>query len=347
MSRQAKNEGINFEALRRQIDGGQVASLYLFIGEERRLHDEALKMLFDTIDPALRPFNAAVFTIGSDNGTGSKTTIAQALDAANQMPMMSARRIVVIRDFDKIKEDEQDQVFNYLKNPSPTTTVVFQAPSPDKRRKLTMSLLKSCTVTALDAFDDQRATRWASDYLKELHCRIDADALRLLVGLTGPGLTRLANELDKLAAYADGGTIDRAAVEELVPRVREDSGWDLWDAIGSGDRKRALRLMNHMLEDRDPLPTLGSIASYYRKLLIGKDLMDSGASTEAIKRATSQWSPSFFKALRRAPREVFVNGLQRIAQVDNAIKNSEGTPRLQMQYLIAELTLPLAARKGI
>lgn len=347
MSRQTKNEGIKFEALRRQIDGGQIASLYLFIGEERRLHEEALKMLFDTIDPALRPFNAAVFTIGSDNGTGSKTTIAQALDAANQMPMMSARRIVVIRDFDKIKEDEQEHVFRYLKNPSPTTTVVFQAPSPDRRRKLTVSLLKSSTVAALDAFDDQRATRWATDYLKELHCRIEANALQLLIRLTGTGLTRLANELEKLAAYADGGTIDRAAVAELVSRVREDSGWDLWDAIGAGDRKRALRLMNHMLEDRDPLPTLGSIASYYRKLLIGKDLMDRGASTEAIKKATSQWSESFFKALRRSPREVFVKGLERIAQVDNAIKNSEGTPRLQMQYLIAELTLPPAPRQGI
>lgn len=347
MSRQTKNEGINFEALRRRIDGGQIASLYLFIGEERRLHEEALKMLFDTIDPALRPFNAAVFTIGSDNGAGSKTTIAQALDAANQMPMMSPRRIVVVRDFDKIKEDEQDQVFSYLKNPSPTTTVVFQAPSPDKRRKLTMSLQKSCTVTALDAFDDQRATRWASDYLKELQCRIDADALRLLIGLTGPGLTRLANELEKLAAYADRGTIDRAAVEELVPRVREHTGWELWDAIGSGDRKRALRLMHHLLEDSDPLPILGSIASYYRKLLIGKDLMDSGASTDEIKKATGQWSPSFFKGVRRSPREVFVKGLERIAQVDNAIKNSEGTPRLQMQYLIAELTLPPDARKSI
>jgi DNA polymerase-3 subunit delta len=347
MSRPIKNEGISFEALRGQIDGGQIASLYLLIGEERRLHDEALKMLFDTIDPALRPFNAAVFTIGSDNGTGSKTTIAQALDAANQMPMMSARRIVIIRDFDKIKEDEQDQVFSYLKNPSPTTTVVFQAPSPDKRRKLTVSLLKSCTVTALDAFDDQRARGWAWDLVNELRCRIDADALRLLIGLTGPGLTRLANELEKLAAYADGGTIDRAAVEELVPRVREHTGWELWDAIGSGDRKRSLRLMNHLLEDSDPLPILGSIASYYRKLLIGKDLMDSGASTDEIKKATGQWSPSFFKGVRRAPREVFERGLERIAQVDNAIKNSEGTPRLQMQYLIAELTLPPATRKSI
>jgi DNA polymerase-3 subunit delta len=163
VSRPTKNPGISSEVLRRQIDGGQIASLYLFIGEERHLHEVALQMLYGTFDPALRPFNAAVFTIGSDNGTGSKTTIAQALDAANQMPMMSARRIVVIRDFDKIKEDEQDQVFTYLKNPSPTTTVAFEAASPDKRRKLTISLLKSCTVVALDAFDDARATRWASD----------------------------------------------------------------------------------------------------------------------------------------------------------------------------------------
>ncbi len=49
----------------------------------------------------------------------------------------------------------------------------------------------------------------------------------------------------------------------------------------------------------------------------------------------------------RTPREEIVHGLRRIAQVDSAIKNSEATPRLQMQYLIAELTLPESARWGI
>lgn len=335
-----KSSAPALERLRAEVERGQIASLYLFVGEERYQQDRALQALYNTIDESLRLFNLTVLTIGSDNGSGSKTTAAMAIDSANQMPMMAARRIVVIRDFDKIKEDEQDVVFAYLRNPAPMTTVVFQAASPDKRRKLTSTLVKSCAVFTFDAFDEGQAKRWAEDHLEKLGCKIEPPALNLLIGLIGTGLTRLSNELEKLAAYANDSVINTAAVHELVPRAREHASWELWDAIISRDRKRALKLMNRLLDDSDPLPILGSLASYYRKLLTGKELVESGASTQEIKQATGQWSPNFFAGLRRTPRADFVHGLRRIAEVDNAIKNSEATPRLQMEYLIVELTLP-------
>lgn len=335
-----KSSALTLADLLSAVGQGQIAPLYLFVGEERYQQERALRVLYDSIDESLRLFNLTVLTIGSDNGTGSKTTAAMVLDSANQMPMMAARRIVVVRDFDKIKEDEQDMVFAYLNNPAPMTTVVFQAASPDKRRKLTTTLVKSCVVVTFDALDEAHAKRWAEDYLKELGCKIEPAALQSLIRLIGTGLTRLSNELEKLAAYANGSAINTEAVQELVPRAREHKSWELWDAIISRDRKRALKLMNRLLDDSDPLPILGSLASYYRKLLIGKELVERGASRQEIGQATGQWSDNFFAGLRRTPRADFVRGLRRIAEVDNAIKNSEATPRLQMEYLIVELTLP-------
>jgi DNA polymerase-3 subunit delta len=339
-----KSSALGFNELRREIAEGRIAPLYLFVGEERLLHDRALQLLYNTIDESLRLFNVTVLTIGADNGSGSKTTAAMAIDAANQMPMMSARRIIVVRDFDKIKEDEQDPVFAYLGNPSPGAIVVFQAASPDKRRKLTTALVKSCVVVTFDLLDESRAARWAEEYLKELGSRIEPAATRQLINLVGTGLTRLSNELSKLAAYTNGKVIDTDAVHELVMRAREHTSWELWDAIITRDRKRALRLMNRLLDDSDPLPILGSLASYYRRLLIGKELAERGASRDEIKRATGQWSDNFFTGVRRTPRADFIHGLRRIAEVDNAIKNSEATPRLQMEYLIVELTLPGGGR---
>ena len=91
-------------------------------------------------------------------------------------------------------------------------------------------------------------------------------------------------------------------------------------------------------DDSDALPILGSLASLYRRLLTGKELIEGGASQQEVTRATGQWSQAFLNRLRRASRTEIVHGLRRIAEVDNAIKNSEGTPRLQMEYLVAELT---------
>jgi DNA polymerase-3 subunit delta len=334
-----KSSGNTFDAFRHEIQEGQIHPLYLFVGEEQYLQQQALRLLQETIDESIRVFNVSGFTIGSDSGSGIKTTAAMAIDAANQMPMISPRRLVIIRDFDKIKEDEQELVLSYLKRPSPTTTLVFQSVAPDKRRKLTAALFKSCIVISFDLLERGAAMRWAEKRLKENGCSIEGEVLQSIIGLAGTGLTRLSNELDKLSSYADGGTITDEAVQELIPRSSEHNYWELWDAINSQNRKLALKLAKHLLDDNDALPILGSLANMYRRLLTGKELIERGASRQEVRDATGQWSDSYFSRLRRSSRADIVRGLKRIAEVDNTIKNSQGTPRLQLEYLVVELIL--------
>ena len=172
-----------------------------------------------------------------------------------------------------------------------------------------------------------------------------------VIGLVGTHLTRLVNELEKLMSYAGGGTINDRMISELVPRAREHSSWELWDAIIERNRTRALRLMERLLDDgSEPLVILGALAGLYRRMLAAKELMTRKASTEEVNRATGRYGRNaelFNQRVLRTSREEIVHGLRRIAQVDSAIKNSEATPRLQMQYLIAELTLPESARWSI
>lgn len=345
-----KPDGLTHESLNRLIEEGRVDPLYLFLGEEVYLQEQALHSLCETIDEPARMFNVGVFAIGADSGSGSRITTAQAIDAANQLPMMSARRVVVIREFDKIKEDEHAMVLGYLKRPSPTTTVVFQAVTADQRRKITTALMKSCTVVVFDLLKDEEARRFAEGHLKRRGCRAEPRALDRLIALAGTRLSRLVNELDKLAAYAGGDIITEAAVLELVPRSREHTSWELWDAIIRRDNKRAMRLIKHLLDDGDtgaPVMIVGSLASLFRRMLAGKELLDRGASFEDFARAINQWRDNATKwrmRLSQTPRAEIVHGLHRIAQVDNAIKNGEATPRLQMEYLVAELMLPSAPR---
>ena len=341
-----KLDGLTFDAFRRQIKERRVDPLYLFLGEEVYLQERALKLLIETLDEAGRVFNVGVFTIGADSGSGFKTTGAQAIDAANQLPMLSARRIVVVREFDKIKEEEHELVLDYLKHPSPTTTLVFQAVSADQRRKITTALMKACTLVAFDELKDDEARRWAEGYVKLRERRIEPRALDRLISLAGTRLARLVNELDKLAAFAGGEVISEAAVLELVPRSREHTSWELWEAIIKRDGKRGMRLIKRMLDDGDtgaPLMILGSLAGLHRRMLAGKELLERGASFDDFARAIGQWreNATHWKVrLSRTSRAEIVHGLHRIAQVDKAIKNAEATPRLQMEYLVAELILP-------
>jgi DNA polymerase III subunit delta len=341
-----KLDGISYEEFKRQVKTGRIEALYLFVGEEEYLQYRAVQLLTNTIDEGGRLFNFATFAIG-ESVQGTKTTAPMAIDNANQLPMMAPRRLVVIRDFDKIREEELDVVLDYLKHPSPTTTIVFRAVSLDQRRKITAALMKTCTVVNFEKLTDAQASKYAEAFLKSRGCRIEPGALGHLLALLGTPMGRLVNELEKLAAYAEGGFINHAAIEQLVPRVREHTGFELWDAIMKRERKRALRMMHRMLDDKaEPVMLVGSIAGLYRRLLTAKDLIARRASFEEVAKATGQYgqrAKEFNMIVSRLPREEIVHGLKRLAEVDVSIKSSEATPRLQLEFLIAELTMPGSA----
>jgi DNA polymerase-3 subunit delta len=340
--RPKKPDGLTYEEIKRQIKERRIDPLYLFLGEEQYLQERAIRLLFNTLDENGRMFNLAVLSMGGD--AGSKVTAAHVVDTANQLPMMSERRIIVVRDFEKLKEEDCELLLEYLKRPSPTSTVVFQAVSLDQRRKITTGLFKACTVVTFDLLTEQQVNRRAVQYLKNLGCTIEPAALNHLIALVGTPLSRLMNELDKLAAYAGGGIINSRAIEELVPRAREHTNWELWDAVLARDRKRALRLTQRLLDDgAEPVMLVGMLAGLYRRMLSAKDLMTRGASKEEVNKATGRYgrgAEEFNERVRRAPRHQLVHGLRRTAEVDDAIKSSQGTPRLQIDYLVAELTLP-------
>src|SRR6185369_16831756 len=138
-----------------------------------------------------------------------------------------------------------------------------------------------------------------------------------LLGLVGTRLTRLSNELEKLATYAGGGFISNTAVEQLVPRAREHTSWELWDAIIDRNRSRSLKLMERLLEDGgEPVVILGALAGLYRRMLTAKEMMLNKARTEEVNKATGRYGRNaelFNARVLRTSLEEIAHGLRRIA----------------------------------
>lgn len=336
-------DGLSYKELSRQIKEGRVEPLYLFVGEELYLHELALGRLYKTVDEAARLLNVSVYSLSGESGSASRDRIPAGalIDAANQLPMMAARRIVVAREIDKIKEDDSALIVNYLQRPCATTTLVFQATSLDRRRKISEVLLDKCTVAVFDPPSDKELAAWVTDYLKPSGSAIHPKAVGKLIERTGPGMMRLARELDKLSTYAGGTTITEETVEELVPRAREHSSFELWDVIIAQDGKRAMKLIRHLIDDgSEPVMLVGALAGLFRRMLTVKEMLDRGSPRDEVTKATGQWGPRatvFVNRVSRMSRDQIVRAVIRIAEVDNAVKNSEATPRLQLEYLIAEL----------
>jgi DNA polymerase III subunit delta len=320
--------------LERQMKEGRIESLYLLMGCETFLRDRAAQAIADAAltGTLLREFNENSFSLLTD-------LAIDAVAAAEQLPMMSERRVVKIKHFAKLRDADEELLMRYLNNPAPSTVAIFIAEDLHKGKKLSKALLDKCVVADFPALKDGEAKSWAKARLKALKVTIDEQALTRVINLVGTNVQTLYSELDKLAAAAiDDGHITSGLVDELLGRSRELSNFDLGDQLVAGDRKRALQTLCRLLDDEvPPVMLLGLIAGNYHRLAVAKELMERGAREEVFRMVPSFKRNEFIAAVQRTSSKTLAEGLKKIAAADLAIKTSQATPRLQLELLVCEL----------
>ncbi|HET6669234.1 MAG TPA: DNA polymerase III subunit delta [Pyrinomonadaceae bacterium] len=322
--------------LHRALGQDQFEPLYLLIGCEGYLRDESAREISDSAlrDTLIREFNESTFSLL--NG-GPQSAIA----AAEQLPMMSTRRVVQVKDFSKMRETDEAALIRYLKNPAPSSVMIFNTAELDKRRLLTKALLESCLVVECPALKDGEAMKWVRDRLKSLKITADNEALSDLIMLVGTDLQTLQSELDKLASAAgDSKRITLAMVGDLIGRSRELSNFELGDHLMSRNRKAAVETLHRLLEGgAEPLMLLGLLASNYHRLALAKEALKHGSTADVFKTVPVPFfkRDAFINTLRRSEADKIAHGLKLIAAADLAIKTSQATPRLQIEMLVCEL----------
>ncbi len=310
--------------------------LYLLVGPERYLRRVAVQTVTEAALNAtlIREFNESSFSLLTDS-------VRSAIAAAEQLPMMSERRVVRVRDFARLRDADEDVLIAYLANPSPSTVMIFTADDLDKRKKSTKALLDACTVVDFSPLKDSEAKAWAKTYLKSLKSAADDQVVSEIINLVGTDVQTLANELDKLTSAAvDTGRITTELVDELIGRTRELSNFELGDHLLANNRKRALETLHRLLNDgAEPVMLIGLIAGNYHRLALGKHLLVRGGREEVFRNISMPpfKRDAYISTLQRSDAKKLARGIQLTAAADLAIKTSQATPRLQLELLVCAL----------
>jgi len=228
-------------AFRKSLQRGEFERVYYFHGEDDFLKEQAVRELVAAaVDPSTRDFNLDI-------------RAAAELDAetlgilVGTPPMMAARRVVVVRDVAALRKDARAALEGYLKDPAPDVLLILVAPAGEKA-KVDKALEARAATVEFAPLTGDRVPRWIAHHVETvLGARITPDAAELLQQATGNELAALAAELDKLASYAGGGTIDEAAVAEVVGVRRGETLGDFLDRVAARYAAGALALLPHIL----------------------------------------------------------------------------------------------------
>ena len=322
--------------LLQSLKQGKIEPVYFLFGPESYLRDQAARAIADEAlrETLLREFNDATFSLKSGDARS-------AIGAAEQLPMMSPRRVVEIKDFSKLNETTEEILLSYIDRPVETSVVIFNTDDCDKRKKFTKKLMSGAAFE-FPPLNNAELTSWARTRLAELKADASTTVLSRIVELVGSNVRSLANELNKLATAALPSTnITLDLVEELVGRSRELMNWELTDQMLSRNRARAVKTLQHLLDDgAPPVMLIGLIASTYRRMALAHALLSKGTPPKEIFRQVPMppfKQSGYLQMVNRVDGRKLAEQMVRIAEADLGIKTSKATPRMQVELLVNEL----------
>ena len=226
------------KALHAALKKREFDPVYYFYGDDDFLKGISVRELVDVaVDPATRDFNLEL-----RRGTEID---AETLDSLlGTPPMLAERRVIVVKDVDKLRKDARKQLDAYLKHPASDNVLVLVSPSGVKMDK---GLSTHSTVVEFPPLTGNRVPKWVVYHVESvLKTAITADAVSLLIEAVGEDLSQLSMELEKLASFSDD-EITEAAVSAVVGIRRGESLGGLLDAVAARDATQALALIPGVL----------------------------------------------------------------------------------------------------
>ena len=312
--------------------------IYVIAGKEESLVNAEYRELLEHL---LEPSQRAMAFFDAD---ATSVSASEVLDELRTLPFLADKRVVVIRGADDFVSKNRQLLEKYFENPSPTGVLILTVnswPAQTRLAKQLSAVGKLISVTQPKPWQlPQRLCQYANDaHGKDL----SRDAAALLIELTGDDLCRLYSEVDKLATFADKEKVITVNhVELLIGHNRLFDAFEVIDAIMDGNLAEAVeRLRTMFAEDKTTEYTVvGAFAFHFRRMFSAKVLLEKGLRQDEIAGKIRIWSnkkDSFFAHVRKLSLKQIGQYLQKLAEIDHAIKTGQTKAQVAMEQLVLGL----------
>ena len=324
-------------------------SVHLVTGDEASLVSEAVR---DLVDALVGDGDRSLMVDDFDGDFD----VAALVDAAQTPPFLTEHRVVIGREIGAFDTAALAPLVAYLDDPLPSTHLLLVAGGGRLAKSLTDAVKRSggTTTSATPPAKAKFRVEWVQERAERHGVKLTDAAVNRIERWLGEDAALLHGLLGTLAgAYDPGRVLDVADVEPFLGDAGGVPPWDLTDAIDAGDPRRALTLLERMMQggERHPLAIMAILHGHYVKMLQldGRDVA-SEAEAVAVLGMTGSTYPAK-KALVTYQR-LGAGGVQRaielLAGADLDLKGAKAwPPELVVEVLVARLArlAPATARR--
>ena len=212
--------------------------------------------------------------------------------AVNAMPFLAPRRVVVLlHPGAGFASPEGRTKFLQLLEKAPPTTQVALAEYGELKRdhwliKWAAGEGRRAAMHVHNLPNRWNMPRWIEDEAKKQGGSIAPEAAARLAEMVGEDTRMAALELTKLLTYVNfEHSISMADVEKVSIVSAPGKVFDLVDALGQGDGRKAQHTLHQLLENEEAFEIWGMVIRQFRLLLLAREMLDEHASPADVQRA--------------------------------------------------------------
>ncbi len=289
---------MTFEQILKELKAKKYHPVYFLHGAEPYFIDQLSDHFeHEVLDENEKSFNLTILY-------GKEVDHKVVVDSARRYPMMAPYQVVILKEAQAMKQ--LSNLDSYLKHPAESTLLVicYKHARLDKRTKFAKTILKHCLVFESKKLYDNQMPAWIEQYLQKKKFKIEGRDSALIAEYLGNDLSKVANELDKLALnLPKGQLIKREDIETHIGISKDYNIFELQNALGNRNVEKTYRIIKYFQANPKGNPLIaivGGLFSFFSKIYQMHALHH--ASDREIQQALGISSTYFVKDYRRSAR---------------------------------------------
>ncbi|MFC1489827.1 DNA polymerase III subunit delta [Candidatus Latescibacterota bacterium] len=322
----------------------------LLSGEEFQRQERISEILGEVVDESTRDFNLDTL-YAEDYKNKQNELLTKLSELIMTFPMMSERRVIVVRDFDKLNKVIAKKASAAIQNTPETSFVLIEG----EKAALTPKPKGYFIAEKFTIIYEDKLPFWVRSRFRKRGKTISESAIMHLINNAGSVLRELENEIAKITVVAeDRSNIDEEDVKKVVGAFKRDTIYGLSNAVGLQDFRESSRILHNLLEkeksadDKKVTETymISQLFSHVMKLSEYNRLIKTGVpQNEAMKIVIA--SPFLWNKNKMTPQARNLNPqlvrrmLTVFGRTESTIKRSSLDNKLLVEFMIP-LIMPFA-----
>ena len=310
--------------------------VYFFCGNDYYSIDAVVRELESAISPFIGSDFDKEIIYGDD-----KVNLPQLLSLASSFPFGSEKKFILFKEFDKVKDI--NSLTDYVRNPPAFTTIAFiyngELEYPEKEPY--KSLIKQKFIFEAKELKGDNLISWLIDSARKNGKQLSAENAQLLTEISGGNRSLLEDQLEKIFIFLGiEKVIDYQTIEALSASLKENTIFELQEALGRKDKPKSVKILYNLLEKGvEPTFIIAMLTKYFSGLSRVNEM--KGKIPDDVAARIVGTHPFYYKNYKSAKekfsdRDLF-RSINAVLNADILLKTTSYDPKSLFTVLIADI----------